>query len=61
MKKAVKTRLYAWWYFSIAAGFLLLSINRWILRERLWLIILRIGIAAGFAALGWLTMKSASD
>ena len=53
--------MYAWWYFSIAAGFLLLSIHRWMLGERLWLVVLRIAIAAGFAALGWLTLRSAGD
>jgi hypothetical protein len=60
MNKALRTRLFAWWYFAIAAGFTLLAINRWILGERMWLIILRLGIAAGFLILGILTWRSKS-
>jgi len=57
MGKRLRSRLYAWWYFTIAAGFLLLGINRWLLGERLWLVFLRFGIAAGFLVLGYLTWK----
>jgi hypothetical protein len=56
--KRLRTRLFAWWYFAIAAGFVLLAINRWMLGERMTLILLRIGIAIGFLALGVLTWKS---
>ncbi len=58
MNKALRTRLFAWWYFAIAAGFALLGINRWILGERMWLVGLRFGIAAGFLILGILTWRS---
>ena len=57
MGKRFRSRLYAWWYFTIAAGFLLLGINRWLLGERLWLVFLRFAIAAGFLVLGYLTWK----
>ncbi|HLG98100.1 MAG TPA: hypothetical protein VKX49_17420 [Bryobacteraceae bacterium] len=58
MNKSLRTRLFAWWYFAIAAGFVLLAINRWILGERMTLIVLRLVIAAGFLILGILTWKS---
>ncbi len=58
MGKPLRTRLFAWWYFAIAAGFVLLAVNRWMLGERMWLIILRFAIAIGFLALGWGTWKS---
>jgi hypothetical protein len=46
-------RWFAWWYFTIAAGFLLLAIRRILLGEETWLIGLRLVIAAGFALLGY--------
>lgn len=52
-----RSRLYAWWYFTIALGFLLLAINRALFAERTWLIVLRLVIAAGFAALGYLELR----
>jgi len=57
MGKRFRARLFAWWYFTIAAGFMLLGINRWLLGERLWLVFLRFAIAAGFLVLGYLTWK----
>jgi hypothetical protein len=59
MGKQLRTRLFAWWYYAIAAGFILLAINRWMLGERMFLIILRLAIAGGFLVLGYLTMRSA--
>jgi len=53
-----KSRFYAWWYFTIALGFLLLAINRAIVGEKIWLIILRIVIAVGFAMLGYAELRS---
>jgi len=58
VNKSLRTRLFAWWYFAIAAGFVLLGINRWILGERISLIILRFVIALGFLILGVLTWRS---
>ena len=57
MGKGLRTKIYAWWYFSIAAGFLLLAVQRWLLGERLALIWLRVAISAGFFLLGWMTMR----
>jgi hypothetical protein len=44
-------RWFAWWYCSIALGFVLLAIYRGLAGEARWLIGIRIVIAAGFAAL----------
>ena len=56
--KGLRNRLFAWWYFAIAAGFILLAINRMLVGERMWLIILRFGIAVGFLLLGYVTLRS---
>lgn len=58
MDKRLRTKLFAWWYFAIAAGFALLAINRWLVGERLWLIVLRSAIALGFLLLGYATLRS---
>jgi len=60
VKRPLRTRIFAWWYFAIAAGFALLAINRWLLGERFSLVALRLLIAAGFLVLGWLTWRSAA-
>ena len=51
-------RLLAWWYFSIALGFVLLAINRMVNGKGLWLVALRVVIAAGFAVLGLLQLRT---
>ena len=51
-------RLYAWWYFTIALGFLLLAINKALTGEKAWLVVLRVVIAAGFGALGYAELRS---
>jgi hypothetical protein len=51
------SRLTAAWYFTIAAGFLLLGISKALTGEKAWLIVLRIVIAAGFAALGYAELR----
>jgi hypothetical protein len=58
MGKGFRARLFAWWYFAIGAGFFLLDIRGWLVGERIWLIILRLAISAGFLALGFGTWKS---
>jgi hypothetical protein len=58
MDKRIRTKLFAWWYFAIAAGFVLLGINRLMVGERMWLIMLRFLIAAGFLLLGYATLRS---
>jgi len=54
----LRSRWFALWYFSIALGFMLLAVNRALVGERAWLIALRFVIAAGFAALGYLELRS---
>ncbi len=58
MDKRLRTKLFAWWYFAIAAGFVLLAINRLLVGEPMWLIILRFAIALGFLLLGYATLRS---
>ena len=58
MDKRFRTKLFAWWYFAIAAGFVLLAINRLLVGERMWLIILRFAIALGFLLLGYATLRT---
>ena len=60
MRNGLRTRLLAWWYFSIAAGFLLLAVSRWLQGERWALILLRAAIAMGFFLLGWATRRQGS-
>jgi len=57
MRKGLQARIFAWWYFSIAAGFLLLAVNRLLLGERWPLVWLRFTVSAGFFLLGWLTLR----
>jgi TM2 domain-containing membrane protein YozV len=60
VEKGLRNRLFAWWYFAIAAGFLLLDIHRLLLGESMWPILLRLAIAVGFALLGWVTLSAKS-
>jgi hypothetical protein len=53
----VRSKLFGWWYLSIGAGFLLLAVNRLIVGERPWLVVLRLLIAGGFFMLGYLELK----
>ena len=40
--------MFAWWYFTIAGGFLLLAINRWLLGQRAGLVLAQLVTAAAF-------------
>jgi hypothetical protein len=53
-----KVKFYGWWYITIAAGFVLLAMQRWVIGERGWQNWVRLLIAAGFGALGWMTLRS---
>jgi tetrahydromethanopterin S-methyltransferase subunit C len=48
---------FAWWYVSIAAGFLLLAIRALVVGGWTVYIVVRIVIALGFAALAWAEMR----
>lgn len=58
MRKELRTRLFAWWYFAIAAGFFLLGLNRWLIGGGWLQVALRWAIAIGFLVLGLGTLKS---
>jgi hypothetical protein len=56
VKNPFRTRMFAWWYFAIAGGFLLLAINRWLLGQRAGLVLAQLVAAAAcvlFGALAW--------
>ena len=55
--KEKRPRWYAWWYLSIAIGFVLLAIQRTIIGETTWLVAIRLVIAAGFAMLAWMEFR----
>lgn len=52
-----RSRLFALWYFLIGCGFLLLGVNRLILRDAFWQVGLRWLISAGFFALSYLEFR----
>ena len=54
----VDRRLFAWWYVSIALGFVLLALRSFVLGGNRWLTALRLVISAGFAALAWLEFRA---
>ena len=51
------SRWIAYWYLSISIGFLLLAIYNALIGGKLWLIGVRLIIAAGFALLGWMDLR----
>lgn len=52
MKNPLRTRMFAWWYFSIAGGMLLLALNRWLLGQRAGLIVAQLVTAVAFTIFG---------
>ena len=52
MKIPLRSRMFAWWYFSIAAGFVLLALNRWLLGQRAGLVLAQLAAALAFALFG---------
>jgi hypothetical protein len=55
VKNPLRSRMFAWWYFSIAGGFLLLAINRWLLGQRAGLVLAQFVAAAAFVLFGVLS------
>jgi hypothetical protein len=49
--------LFAWWYLSIAIGFVLLAIRGEMVGEARWSTALQLAIAAGFGLLAWGTFR----
>ena len=56
-KHPLRSRMFAWWYFMIAAGFVLLALNRWVLGQRPGLIMAQLAAAAAFAILGAISWR----
>jgi hypothetical protein len=52
MKNPLRTRIFAWWYFSIAAGFFLLAMNRLLLGQRAGLVLAQLAAAGAFVLFG---------
>ena len=52
MKNPLRTRMFAWWYFTIAGGFFLLAMNRWLLGQRAGLVLAQLAAAAAFVLFG---------
>ena len=50
-------RWFGWWYLTIALGFFLLALHRALNGEKIWLIAIRLVLAAGFAILAWLEFR----
>jgi hypothetical protein len=50
--------MFAWWYFTIAGGFLLLAINRWLLGQRAGLVVAQFVAAAAFLLFGCMSWNS---
>lgn len=44
----------AWWYLAIAIGFVLLAIDHVIIRDKPWLVGIRLVLAAGFGVLSFM-------
>jgi len=57
-KPRLTPRFFAWRYFTIALGYTLLAINQGFISRSAWGVILRLVIAAGFAALGCMELRS---
>jgi hypothetical protein len=54
-----RSRAYAWWYLLIGCGFLLLGLNRLVMRDTAWQVGLRWAVAAGFFTLSYLEFRLA--
>lgn len=57
MKNPLRSRMFAWWYFTIAGGFLLLAINRWLLGQRAGLVVAQLDAAGAFTLFGAMSWK----
>jgi hypothetical protein len=53
-----KTPWMGWWYLAIALGFVALAIDHAVMRDKIWLIGVRIVIAGGFGFLAWMELTS---
>lgn len=57
MKNPLRTRMFAWWYFTIAGGFFLLALNRLLLGQRAGLVLAQLAAAAAFVLFGAMSWR----
>ncbi len=57
MPPGKRSLVFGWWYISIGVGFLLLGLNRILLHDRFWAVLIRWLIAVGFLALGCMELR----
>jgi hypothetical protein len=55
--RGFESRNWGWWYLCIGLGFFLIAIVHLFQRAGLKDVALRIGVAAGFGALGWMQFR----
>jgi len=55
VKNPLRTRMFAWWYFTIAGGFFLLAMNRLLLGQRAGLVLAQLAAAAAFVLFGFMS------
>lgn len=53
----MRSRMFGAWYICIGAGFFLLGLRVLLVGGRLWAVLLRWVIAAGFVVLGYLELR----
>jgi len=61
LKRCGRSRWFAWWYFCISLGFLLLAIHFYLRGGGPGTFALRLVISISFAVLGYMQLKMASD
>jgi len=55
--RSFQSKAWGWWYLCIGLCFLLLADVRYLRGERMTVVALRVGVAAGFAVLGWMQLR----
>ena len=55
--RGFQSRHWGWWYLCIGLGFLLLAIVHLLRGSGPAAVMMRIGVAAGFALLGWMQLR----
>ena len=58
VKNPLRAGMFAWWYFTIAGGFLLLALNRWLLGQRAGFVLAQGAAAVAFLLFGVIAWNS---